>query len=129
MPVRHYVVLVVDDRMVMRNIVKNMLAKLCDCDFLEASNGRDAETLLREHKPDAVMLDWNMPEVNGLEFLKKIRSIPEFKTLPVIMVTSEAAKGNVREAVLAGITDYIIKPVNESDLGDKFRKHVLDAQK
>jgi len=128
MPPRQLVVLVVDDRKVMRNIIKNMLSNLCQCTFLDATNGRDAEQLLLSAKPDAVMLDWNMPEVNGLEFLKKARALPEYKNLPIIMVTSEAAKSNVREAVMAGVTDYIIKPVNEADLLSKFRKHVFKDQ-
>jgi Response regulator containing CheY-like receiver, AAA-type ATPase, and DNA-binding domains len=128
MPPRNLVVLVVDDRMVMRSIIKNMLSNVCQCTFLDATNGRDAETLLRSTKVDAVMLDWNMPDVNGLEFLKKARAVPEYKSLPIIMVTSEAAKSNVREAVMAGVTDYIIKPVNEADLLAKFKKHVLKDQ-
>ena len=106
-------VLVVDDSRIMRNIVKNTFAELkIPCEFLEAENGVKALQLLGTNKVSIVFLDWNMPEMDGMQFLKKVRSMPDYKELPIIMITSEAAKYNVVEALQSGATDYIVKPVN-----------------
>jgi two-component system chemotaxis response regulator CheY len=119
-------VLVVDDSRVMRNIVKNTFSyRNIPCDFLEAGNGRDALKILMSHKIHLVLLDWNMPELSGLDFLKKVRAAEEYKNLPIIMVTSEAAKYNVIEALKSGATDYIIKPVNEKIFREKLSRIIL----
>ena len=116
-------VLVVDDSRIMRNIVKNTFASMnIPCEFVEAGNGKEALVQLEQHHIHLVLLDWNMPELSGLDFLKKIRSMEKYKTLPVIMVTSEAARYNVIEALKHGATDYIIKPVNEKSFREKLLK-------
>ena len=113
-------VLVVDDSRIMRNIVKNTFAALkISCEYLEAENGKKALQLLETNKVSLIFLDWNMPEMDGLEFLKKVRSMPDYKDLPIIMVTSESAKYNVVEALQSGATDYIIKPVREKVFMEK----------
>jgi len=113
-------VLVVDDSHIMRNIVKNIFADMkIPCQYLEAADGKKAFELLEANKVDLVFLDWNMPEMDGMEFLKKARSIPDYKGLPIIMVTSEAAKYNVVAAFKGGITDYILKPINEKIFREK----------
>jgi two-component system chemotaxis response regulator CheY len=116
-------VMVVDDSRIMRNIVKNTFSELkIPCEFVEASNGREALRVLESKKIDLVLLDWNMPQLSGLDFLKKVRSMEEYSGLPVIMVTSEAAKYNVIEALKSGATDYIIKPLNEKSFLDKLSR-------
>jgi two-component system chemotaxis response regulator CheY len=116
-------VLVVDDSRIMRNIVKNTFSLMkIPCQFIEASNGKEALQNLQNQKVDLVLLDWNMPELSGIDFLKQVRSQPEYTQMPIIMVTSEAAKYNVIEALKAGATDYIIKPVNEKNFRDKMSK-------
>ena len=113
-------ILVVDDSRIMRNIVKNTFAELrIPCHFLEADNGKKAFQLLETNKIDLVLLDWNMPEMDGMEFLKKVRVMPNYANLPIIMVTSEAAKYNVVEALQNGATDYIIKPIREKVFMEK----------
>jgi two-component system chemotaxis response regulator CheY len=107
-------VLVVDDSRIMRNIVKNTFSELkIPCQFLEASNGREALRILESQPVNLVLLDWNMPELSGLDFLKKVRVMDLYKKLPIIMVTSESARYNVVDALKNGATDYIVKPVNE----------------
>lgn len=116
-------VLVVDDSRIMRNIVKNTFTSLdIPCEFVEAGNGKEALVQLEQHAVNLVLLDWNMPELSGLDFLKKVRAMDKYKTLPIIMVTSEAARYNVIEALKNGATDYIIKPVNEKSFRDKLSK-------
>lgn len=116
-------VLVVDDSRIMRNIVKNTFLSInIPCEFLEAGNGREALMRLENHQVHLVLLDWNMPELSGLDFLKKVRALEKYKSLPIIMVTSEAARYNVIEALKNGATDYIIKPVNEKNFREKIEK-------
>ncbi|MDR2184682.1 MAG: response regulator [Treponema sp.] len=119
-------VLVVDDSRIMRNIVKNTFSQMhIPCQFVEAGNGNEALRQLESQKIDLVLLDWNMPELSGLDFLKKVRAMDVYKELPVIMVTSEAAKYNVIEALKNGATDYIVKPVNEKIFAEKLSKVTL----
>jgi two-component system chemotaxis response regulator CheY len=116
-------ILVVDDSRIMRNIVKNTFSLMkIPCQFVEAANGRDALQQVLSQKIDLVLLDWNMPQLSGIDFLKTIRAKEEYKNLPVIMVTSEAARYNVIEALKSGATDYIIKPVNERNFREKLSK-------
>ena len=113
-------VLVVDDSRIMRNIVKNIFAELkFPCQYLEAGDGKAAFQLLETNKVNLVFLDWNMPEMDGMQFLKKVRSMPDYKNLPIFMVTSEAAKYSVIEALENGATDYIVKPINERIFREK----------
>lgn len=119
-------ILVVDDSRIMRNIVKNTFTTLnIPCEFVEASNGKEALFRLQEHKVDLILLDWNMPELSGIDFLKKVREMEQHKDLPIVMVTSEAAKYSVIEALKNGATDYIIKPVNEKIFKEKLQKIAL----
>jgi len=112
--------MVVDDSRIMRNIVKNTFSELkIPCQFLEAENGKKAYQLLETNKVSLILLDWNMPEMDGMEFLKKVRAMPGYQDLPIIMVTSESAKYNVVEALQNGATDYIVKPVREKVFMEK----------
>jgi len=116
-------VLVVDDSKIMRNIVKNYFADMkIPCQYIEAADGNEALIMLYKQRIDLVLLDWNMPKLSGIDFLKKIRANEKFKKLPVIMVTSEAAKYNVIEALKIGATDYIIKPINGKLFREKMSK-------
>ena len=113
-------VLVVDDSRIMRNIVKNTFKLLrIPCQFLEAEDGNKAFQLLEMNKVSLVLLDWNMPKLDGMGFLEKVRSMPDYKDLPIVMVTSESAKYNVVEALQAGATDYIIKPLKDKIFMEK----------
>lgn len=116
-------VLVVDDSRIMRNIVKNTFTSMeIPCQFVEAGNGKEALKQLEQQEVHLVLLDWNMPELSGLDFLKTVRAMDKYKSLPIIMVTSEAARYNVIEALKNGATDYIIKPVNEKNFKEKLSK-------
>jgi len=113
-------IMVVDDSRIMRNIVKNTFLELkIPCQFIEASNGVEALQQLSKQTIDLILLDWNMPELSGFDFLKEVRGMDKYNNLPIVMVTSEAAKFNVIEALDAGATAYIIKPVTEKSLKEK----------
>ena len=116
-------VLVVDDSRIMRNIVKNYFdEQKIPCRYIEAENGSDALSLLMKRPVDLILLDWNMPKLSGIEFLKQVRAISKYEKLPIIMVTSESAKYNVIEALKTGATDYIVKPINGKLFSDKISK-------
>ena len=115
-------ILVVDDSRIMRNIVKNSLTsskRFAEVNFFDAGDGIEAQAILDKNQIELLLLDWNMPRLNGLDLVKKLRADTKYDRLPIIMVTSEAAKYNVIEAVKAGVNDYLIKPVNERNLMEK----------
>ena len=116
-------VLVVDDSLTMRRIVLNNLKKAGYEDVLEADDGLAALGLLEQgHKVELILLDWNMPNMNGLEFLKVVKAKDAFKAIPVIMVTTEAEKGQVVLAIQAGAAGYLVKPVTPQ----AFQKQVIE---
>ena len=117
-------VLVVDDSRIMRNFIKNLFTdlELGRCEYVEAENGEDAFRLVQNRAVDLIFLDWNMPKMLGIDFLKQIRSIDKFRQWPIIMVTSEISKANVIEALKNGATEYIIKPIDNKIFKDKILK-------
>lgn len=118
--------LIVDDSMVIRNIHKNALKEnsIPESDLLEADNGAAAMEIAEKEDIGLFLVDWNMPGINGLDFIRKIRGMPKYADTPVIMVTSEAAKYNVMEAIDAGATNYIVKPIHGDVLWQKISKYV-----
>lgn len=112
-------ILVVDDFSTMRRIVKNILKQLGFENIEEAEDGAQAYNKLKSGGFGFVVSDWNMPNMDGLDLLKKIRSDPELKDLPVLMVTAEAEKEKVIEAIKAGVSNYIVKPFTAEVLKEK----------
>ncbi|ADK85685.1 response regulator receiver protein [Desulfarculus baarsii DSM 2075] len=115
-------ILVVDDFSTMRRIVKNILRQLGFDNIVEAEDGEAAKAKLETERIDFVISDWNMPKMSGLELLKWVRSHDEFKDMPFLMVTAEAQKENVLEAVKAKVSNYIVKPFTAETLSDKIEK-------
>lgn len=101
-------ILTVDDSTTMRRIIAHHLDSAGFSEVLEASNGQEALNLI--HQVDLVLLDWNMPVMDGLSFVKEVRADPRLKSIPIIMVTSESGKAEVLEALKNGVNDYIVKP-------------------
>ena len=114
--------LVVDDMEGMRRLLGNSLRQLGFSDIHTAMHGADALNALRERRFDAVLTDWNMPVMNGLELLRQIRAHDRFGAIPVIMVTVEADREQVRTAVEAGVSEYLVKPFNLAALEAKLRR-------
>jgi len=110
-------ILFADDSPVIKKIVKRAIESK-NFEFLEASDGKEAlEVLTKEYKNIVLVLsDWNMPVMNGFDFLKTVKANATFKGIPVIMITTEAEKSHIIKAVQAGAANYIIKPFNSEDL-------------
>jgi len=115
-------VLVVDDFATMRRILKNILKQIGFSNIAEADNGKTALAELKKEQFDLILCDWNMPEMSGLELLQKIRSDDELKDTPFVMVTAEAQKDNILEAVKAGVNNYVVKPFTAETIGEKLKK-------
>ncbi|NCN27160.1 response regulator [bacterium] len=114
-------VLVVDDMMTMRKLVSKSLKEIGFANFTEAKDGADAFEKLKAATPPVGMIvsDWNMPNSTGLDLLKRVRSSEQFKSLPFILVTAEAEKAQIIEAVQAGVSNYVVKPFTTDALKAK----------
>ena len=115
-------ILVVDDMSTMRRIVKNIMKQLGFANVEEAENGKDALDKLKAEAFGFVISDWNMPVMTGIELLRAIRADDKLKALPVLMVTAEAQKENLVEAIQAGVSNYIVKPFTAEVLQEKMNK-------
>ncbi|MDY6909657.1 MAG: chemotaxis response regulator CheY [Thermodesulfobacteriota bacterium] len=115
-------VLIVDDFATMRRIIRNILRELDFKDIVEAENGTAAVRILESQKVDLVISDWNMPKMTGLELLKWVRANEKARDLPFLMVTAEAQKENIVEAIKAGVNNYIVKPFTAAVLSEKLEK-------
>lgn len=113
-------ILIVDDSSTMRRIIGNTLKTIGQEDVVTAGDGIEGLASLEANSDiDLVLSDWNMPNMNGLDFLIKIRETRSNKDLPVIMITTEAEKANVITAIKAGANNYIVKPFTPEVLSDK----------
>lgn len=115
-------ILVVDDFSTMRRILKNILKQIGFSNIDEAEDGTTALVKLKQDKYDMVVSDWNMPNMTGLDLLKAIRADDVITKTPVLMVTAEAKKENVLEAIQAGVNNYIVKPFTSDTLKEKIEK-------
>lgn len=115
-------VLVVDDFATMRRILKNILKQIGFTNINEVEDGKAALKELKSDQYDLVLCDWNMPEMTGIELLTQVRADPALKSLPFVMVTAEAQKDNIIEAVKAGVTSYVVKPFTAGTIDGKLRK-------
>lgn len=115
-------ILIVDDFSTMRRIMKNILKNLGFKNLVEADDGSAAWALLEEQQVDLIIADWNMPEMTGLELLKKIRGSNHHKEVPFLMVTAEAQKEQVIAAIQSGVTNYVVKPFTAETISDKLER-------
>ncbi len=115
-------ILVVDDFESMRHIIKGTLKAIGFSNFTEAEDGAIAMKKLEKEKVDLIISDWIMPNMDGLEFLKTVKGNEKFKKIPFIMVTAEGQKGNVLDAINAGVNNYIVKPFTSETLHAKLQK-------
>lgn len=110
-------ILSVDDSLIIRKIIKGA-AEILGYGFLEASDGVEALSVLEQNSSDIslVLLDWNMPRMNGFELLKTLKSNPSLSKIPVMMVTTESEKTNIVQAIKNGASNYLTKPFSIEEL-------------
>ena len=121
--------LVVDDFATMRKIVKNVLKQINIADVTEAEDGKQALTILKNSGSnfELIVSDWIMPEMTGIEFLKACKEDETLRKIPFIMVTAEAQKHSVLEAIKAGVDNYIVKPFTPDKLQEVIQKAISRA--
>lgn len=113
-------VLCVDDSMIMRKIIRECV-DLLGYDFLEAGDGQQALEMVEKEFDglELILLDWNMPVMNGYDALVALKADDRFKHIPIMMVTTEAERENVVKAIQAGAKHYVTKPFSQEDLTTK----------
>lgn len=111
--------LVVDDSAVMRKVLIGALTRADITDVEQAADGQEAVDAVKRGEFDLVLMDWNMPNMLGIDALREIRALG--KTMPIIMVTTEAEKSRVVEAIKAGASNYIVKPFEPSTIVAKIQ--------
>lgn len=111
-------ILIIDDSPVMRKIVKKALTetKFNTAECVEAGDGKEALKIYKDGGIDWILCDWNMPNMNGLEFVIEARKVQTPKHVPIIMITTEGTMGKVEEALNQGADRYIVKPFTALDL-------------
>ena len=119
-------ILIIDDMPSIRDLVRNQLKAMGFMEIYEAEDGEEGLNLLKvkygEAQPiELVISDWNMPKMKGLELLKIVRADERFAKLPFILLTSEAEREQVTEAVMAGVSQYIVKPFSGKIFEDKLK--------
>ncbi len=115
-------ILIVDDFSTMRRIIKNLLRDLGFNNTVEADDGLTALPVLQAGGIDFLITDWNMPGMQGIDLLKKVRADEKLASLPVLMVTAETKREQIIEAAQAGVNGYIVKPFTAATLKDKIEK-------
>ena len=113
--------LVVDDSRVIRK-VSSKIAKSLGYNVIEAQDGIEALARCKQAMPELVLTDWDMPEMDGLEFVRQLRAIPTAKAPTVVFCTSKGQVEDIHAGVKAGADDYIVKPFDESALRAKLEK-------
>ena len=113
--------LVVDDSSVIRKVARRILEGL-DFKITEAEDGQQALEQCRSAMPDAVLLDWNMPVMDGYDFLKELRKLPGGKDPKVVFCTTENDIAHIAKAMRAGADEYIMKPFDKDIVATKFQE-------
>ena len=114
--------LVIDDSRAIRMILGRSLEQFGFTVF-QAGNGREAMDKLKKDSPDltVVLVDWNMPEMNGLEFVQAFRRMARYQRVPLVMVTTETETNQMIKALSAGANEYVMKPFTDEVLAGKLR--------
>ena len=115
-------ILITEDSGPMRHVIKSNLEDLYFENYTEATNGKEALALLGQEKFDLLLLDWQMPEMTGIELLAEIRKSDSQKDLKVLMITAEGSKAQIIEAAKLGVNGYIIKPFDAFSIGKQIEK-------
>lgn len=114
--------LVVDDQELMRSVTVNQLRAMGWAKVLSTKNGADGLKLMRAQKVDAVLSDWNMPVMNGVEFLRAVRAEPRWQRLPFLMITSETERGRIQDVITSGVSGLLVKPYNATALRERLER-------
>lgn len=114
--------LIVDDSKVVRKLASRIIEAIGGYSIMEAEHGREAVTVCEWGMPDLILLDWHMPEMNGLEFIKHLRTMPGGDKPKVIFCTTETEFSNIALAIESGANEYVMKPFDEQIIRGKLEQ-------
>ena len=120
-------ILIVDDSRAMRAMLTSTLEALADCRVLEASSGFEAMRLLPREKVDLVLTDINMPDINGLELISYMRDSPNYRDIPIIIISTEGSQKDIERGTQLGANEYVIKPFEPATLHKLLQKYLSKA--
>jgi two-component system chemotaxis response regulator CheY len=118
-------ILVVEDSPSMRAYLTTIIeagTESYDLDIVEAGSGFEALKTLPHHKFDAILTDINMPDINGLELVSFLKNHPVYKTIPIMVISTESTDADLKRASALGAEEYLVKPFQAADLIDKLRR-------
>ena len=116
---KNITILIADDYAMTREMLRSILKQLGFSNVISVEDGKRVIERVRDEKIDLIICDWNMPGMTGLEVLRAVRSNDVTRDLPFLMLTAEAYRENVVEAIKAGVNDYIAKPFTSQTLSEK----------
>jgi len=120
-------ILIVDDSRAMRAMLTSTLESLADCRVVEASSGFEAMRLLPREKVDLVLTDINMPDINGLELISYMRDSPNYRDIPIIIISTEGSQKDIERGTQLGANEYVIKPFEPATLQKLLQKYLSKA--
>lgn len=115
-------ILIADDLPEVTRVIRNILKNIGFTNIREVDGGKAVLRALKKEKYDLILCDWNMPDMSGIEVLKKIRSDDELKDIPFVMVTAETEKEKILAAIKAGVCNYIVKPFTAETISTALKK-------
>lgn len=115
-------ILVVDDSPTMRRIIVNTLNRIGYSDMVEAADGREALSRMKNESFDLIITDWNMPKMDGMTLVKILRRTQGYHDVPILMVTTRSIEEDIVAAIKAGVNSYVIKPFTPAVLEEKIDK-------
>lgn len=117
-------ILIADDSRAMRAMLTSTLESLIDCRIVEASNGFEALRLLPRENVDLILTDINMPDINGLELISYLRNNPNYRDIPIIIISTEGSQKDIDKGKLLGANDYVVKPFDPARLQELLLKYL-----
>jgi two-component system chemotaxis response regulator CheY len=121
-------ILVCDDESIMRELHIGLLLEhgIHYEDIIEASGGKEALKIMEENDIALLLVDWSMPDLSGVELVKTIRKMKKYEETPIVMITAEGGRHSIAGAIQAGVTNYIIKPIQADLFWVKVQPYVED---
>lgn len=117
-------ILIADDSRAMRAMLTSAVESLVNCRIVEASNGFEALRLLPREKVDLILTDINMPDINGLELISYLRDNPNYRDIPIIIISTEGSRKDIDKGKLLGANDYVVKPFDPAKLQELLLKYL-----
>jgi len=117
-------ILITDDSTALRTMLVSIIESLGDFRIVEAANGFEALRLLPREQVDLIFTDINMPDINGLELISYLRNNPNYRHIPVVILSTEGSQSDIEKGRSLGANEYIVKPFNSADLKNIIHKYL-----